>query len=112
MLTGSGKVNNVYQDRSFVASIKIRNAFRALEKVVSIALTQADPIQVLNETLWMWFGPSPGVGVPCIDYKNLSAAAELGVPLIEHPIFRYLTCMCSGAFDHTVLFFHIVLTSN
>jgi hypothetical protein len=60
-----------------------------LDKVVNIALTQTDPIQIFNETLWMWFGPSPGANLPCIDFKKFSAQQ---VPLIEIAIFEYIVC--------------------
>ena len=62
-----------------------------LDKVVNIALTQKDPIQLLNETLWMWFGPSPGIGLSCIDWQNSTPAVE-AVPGIQTSIFSYIGC--------------------
>ena len=61
-----------------------------LDKIINIALTQKDDIQLLNESLWMWYG-QPGSGVPCIDYRG-SASSYQAVPLIEYVVFQYLTC--------------------
>jgi pimeloyl-ACP methyl ester carboxylesterase len=143
-------LNNVYQDRSALASSKIKNAFKALEKrfssenistlkeelglcsapaksdyttlrlliysvysisaelnyaairpgrsttvlplkkVINIAIRQDDPIQILNETLSMWYGLSPGVGLQCINVTE--SVAQGPVPLIEANIFNYITC--------------------
>jgi pimeloyl-ACP methyl ester carboxylesterase len=62
----------------------------AFDKVIDIALKQDDPIQILNETLWLWYGPSPDFGLPCI---NITAPiASVSVPLIESTIFEYIVC--------------------
>lgn len=61
-----------------------------LEIVVNITQTQPDPIQILNETLWMWFEP---LGYyPCIDYKTDNALWP-AVALIQQDVFQLVTCM-------------------
>ena len=62
-----------------------------LDRAIKIALEQKDPIQILNETLWIWWGPSPGYNAKCIDFRN-SKAAEIAVPAIEAPIWNYVPC--------------------
>ncbi|KIV87629.1 hypothetical protein PV11_03161 [Exophiala sideris] len=60
-----------------------------LELVVNITQTQIDPIQILNETLWMWFEP---LGYyPCIDYKTNNALWP-SVALIQQGVFQLVTC--------------------
>jgi hypothetical protein len=65
------------------------SAVYPLDKVVNIALTQKDPIQILNETLWLWYGPYPGLGASCI---NLTSTILNSVPGIQSPVFDYLIC--------------------
>ncbi|OAP64033.1 hypothetical protein AYL99_00005 [Fonsecaea erecta] len=64
-----------------------------LEKVINITLTQDDPIQIINETLWIWFGPSPGTNLdlPCLDYRNTNSLYA-SVPLIQQEVFLYCAC--------------------
>ena len=62
----------------------------AFDKVIDIALKQDDPIQILNETLWLWYGPSPDFGLPCINITT--PIASVSVPLIESTIFEYIVC--------------------
>ncbi|KAE8446449.1 hypothetical protein EG329_011912 [Mollisiaceae sp. DMI_Dod_QoI] len=67
------------------------SAAKPLDKVIDIALTEKDPIQILNQTLWLWYGPPPALKVPCIDWASSSFGID-SVPLIQSPIFLYLTC--------------------
>lgn len=67
------------------------SAVYPLDKVVNIALTQKDPIQILNETLWLWYGPYPGLGASCLNWTSLDAILK-SVPGIQSPVFDYLTC--------------------
>ncbi|KUJ08199.1 uncharacterized protein LY89DRAFT_337845 [Mollisia scopiformis] len=88
-------ISNIYSDSAefnYPISRPGRSSIAApLEKVIDFALTQNDPIQILNETLSMWYGPPPGLDLPCIDWANPSFALA-AVPLIQSPIFTYLTC--------------------
>jgi hypothetical protein len=59
-----------------------------LDLVVNITLAQDDPIQILNETLWMWMEP---LNFTCLDYRDSLAEYAL-VPLIQQEIFLYLSC--------------------
>jgi len=65
-----------------------------LEKVVNIALTEPDPIQILNRTNWMWYPDSAavvGLPFPCIDINT--SGSLVGVPLIATAPFAKVTCM-------------------
>ncbi|KAK7906123.1 hypothetical protein LTR67_000849 [Exophiala xenobiotica] len=145
-------LNNVYQDRSALASSRIKNAIKTLEQRIksgnltslkdelglcyvpkrneftsinswlqtslsqaaefnyatkrpgrsSIALPlevivntttqpQIEPMQIINEALWLWFGPSSGLNLSCIDYRDENALLA-SVPMIQQSIFMYLTC--------------------
>ncbi len=59
-----------------------------LDLVVNITLGQHDPIQIINQTLWMWLEP---LNTTCIDYRNGGAAYAM-VPLIQQDVFGYITC--------------------
>lgn len=55
---------------------------------VNATLEQTDPIQVLNVTNWLWWGP---LGIPCLNWTD-SSAPEKGVALIQSVPFSYITC--------------------
>ena len=61
----------------------------SLDRVINITLAQNDPIQILNETLSMWFGSS----ISCINF-NGNNALNILLPLIETTPFHYLNCKC------------------
>jgi hypothetical protein len=63
-----------------------------LDKVINIALEESDPIQIVNKTVWIWFGPSPGLNLnePCINHTAPGVTNPL-VPLIQTNIFNYVT---------------------
>ncbi|KAJ9610426.1 hypothetical protein H2200_005203 [Cladophialophora chaetospira] len=58
-----------------------------LNKVMTIALTEKDPIQIINQTLSLWFGSV----YPCIDV-NSQTALQAVVPAIQVSVFNYLCC--------------------
>lgn len=58
-------------------------------KIVEIALSEPDPLQILNRTLWTWYEP---VGLPCLNLSDPAGDALKAVPAIEASVFRYIVC--------------------
>ncbi|KAE9405741.1 hypothetical protein BT96DRAFT_915947 [Gymnopus androsaceus JB14] len=63
----------------------------SLDLIVNATLAQSDPIQVLNATQWLTYGP---LGFTCLDYLNSTSKNGLNaaVPLIQNVPFSYITC--------------------
>ncbi|KAI1378058.1 peptidase S28 [Hypoxylon crocopeplum] len=66
----------------------IANSF---EKFINVALEESDPIQLLNQTFWLWFGAEGDSQASCFNYTD-SNFVRTGVPLIEYDSFDYITC--------------------
>ncbi|KAI0172953.1 peptidase S28 [Hypoxylon sp. FL1284] len=63
----------------------------ALDTFINATLEAKDPIQVLNNTFWSWFGPEGPSHAPCLNHTD-STFLNLAVPLIEAVPFHYITC--------------------
>ncbi|KAE9405742.1 hypothetical protein BT96DRAFT_915948 [Gymnopus androsaceus JB14] len=64
---------------------------RPLDLIVNATLAQSDPIQVLNATQWLTYGP---LGFTCLDYLNDTSknGIRAAVPLIQYVPFSYIIC--------------------
>ncbi len=87
-------LQNLYSDSAELnyAALRPERAPVALplDKIINIALTQKDPIQLLDGSMWMWYG-QPGTSIPCINYRDSTSSFQ-AVPLIEYVVFQYITC--------------------
>ena len=66
-----------------------------LEAVISLALEEQDPMQLIKRANWMWYAPNAellGSELKCLD---LSILPMLAVPLIASKPFDYLACLLS-----------------
>ncbi|ETN42210.1 uncharacterized protein HMPREF1541_04151 [Cyphellophora europaea CBS 101466] len=70
-----------------------------LQTALDIAVSEPDPIQLLNRTIWSWV---EHLDIPCLGLEALGFSAAI-VPAIEGPSFDYITsikgtfCMQAGA---------------
>lgn len=65
---------------------------RSLDLIVDATIAQSDPIQVLNVTQWLVFGP---LNFTCLDYLNSTSdnGVYAAVSLIQYVPFSYIFCV-------------------
>ncbi|KAF9061176.1 peptidase S28 [Rhodocollybia butyracea] len=64
---------------------------RPLDLIVNAVVAQSDPIQVLNVTQWVWYGP---YGFDCLDFVDSTSKNGIysSVPLMQFIPFSYILC--------------------
>ena len=73
-------------DTHFLRNSPIPDPF---QKAIDIALSEPDPLQIPNRTLWSWY---ERVGLPCLNLSDPEGDTAAATPNIEGPVFTYILC--------------------
>ena len=83
------RVSWLRPDKRYWPDTKLRNSIWSLLLICSCS-SPKDLIQIINETLWVWYGPANFL---CIDHHDI-AGQRANIPAIETTFFDYLICGC------------------
>lgn len=67
-----------------------------LNTMVDVAMSEDDPMQLLNKTIWTLVGP---LGVECMNASDPQGSVYGGISGLSAGSFTYLTCKCEPYFD-------------